>query len=419
MLLILLGCTEPCSSPYTHGETETVTAGPLTWQRTAITDGVCGPAFGEAGDIDGDGDLEVVVTNFGRADGFSLASGSVIALDPVTTTTTDLLPASAGYKWPNGPQLTDMDGDGDDDILIGLGFLTCQISPWTAPCGGIIWLDNDGAWTPREVVPPGAALFYHHPLLTDLDGDGIDDLIAVGESYTGPFGTESAAEVRSWRGEGGGAFSSDYTVLGDGLGSLPQLWDVDEDGDLDVVSGEYFHPEAASYVWMEREGEDWQRHIIDDASGPAIQGTMVADLFGDGVTRLVGSNHTNTAAGDPWPSEIAVYTPADDLTAPWDKQTLYDDFISDPAPGAGAPGIFSAGDIDSDGDLDLLVSGDGDERVVWMEQTAPGEFAVHTLEESLTQAGTVIIEDLDEDGQIELVISGYDDNVLFLYDQGD
>ena len=85
-------------------------------------------------------------------------------------------------------------------------------------------------------------------------------------------------------------------------------------------------------------------------------------------------------------------------------------------PGAAAPGIFSAGDIDSDGDIDLLVSGDGDPRVVWMEQTAPGEFSTHTLEEQLTQAGITIIEDLDGDGHNELMVSGYDDNVVFYYD---
>lgn len=416
LLSLLLGCTTPCESSHAHGDVETVVSGGLSWQRTAFTDGICGPAFGTLADFDGDGSTEVAVTNFGRSDGFGISSGSVVLVDPVSATFETMLPAEAGYKWPNDASPVDIDGDGDLDVLIGLGFLTCQISPWTAPCGGILWLENDGDWTPREVVPPGADLFYHHPLLTDIDQDGVDDMVAVGESYAGPFGTENHAEVRWWAGLGEGAFASEHRVIGEGLGSIPQLWDVDGDGDDDLVSGEYFSADAASYVWMERDGTDWTRHIIDDGSGPSIQGEMVAGLLGDGVDRLVGSNHTNTAAGDPWPSEIAIYTPGERLDEPWDKQTLYDGFISEPGPGAAAPGIFSAGDIDSDGDIDLLVSGDGDPRVVWMEQTAPGEFSTHTLEEQLTQAGITIIEDLDGDGHNELMVSGYDDNVVFYYD---
>ncbi len=53
--------------------------------------------------------------------------------------------------------------------------------------------------------------------------------------------------------------------------------------------------------------------------------------------------------------------------------------------------------------------------MVWLEQTAPGDFSVHTLEESLPQAGTLIIEDLDGDGLPELLVSGYEDNVVLLY----
>ncbi len=406
MILTLLGCTSPCDSPYTHGQVDTVTSGGLTWQRTAITEGVCGPAFGATADLDSDGQREVLLTNFGRPDGFALAAGSVLSIDPRDASTRAILAASEGVIWPNRPQPVDIDGDGDLDLLIGLGFLTCQLNPWTASCGGIIWLESGADWRTHEVVAPGAALFYHHPLLTDIDGDGIDDIVAVGESYAGPLGSEAAAEVQWWAGTGGGVFAAEPQRLAEGLGSLPQLWDIDGDGDLDLISGEYFSPDAASFAWLEQDDAGWSRHIIDDTIGPAIQGELVADLYGDGVTRMVGTNHTNTAAGDPWPSQIAVYTPGSDLTAPWASTVLYDGFTSDPSPTAGAPGIFSAGDIDADGDLDLLVSGDGDSRVVWLEQTAPGDFSVHTLEESLPQAGTLILENLDGDVLPEHLVSG-------------
>jgi hypothetical protein len=52
-----------------------------------------------------------------------------------------------------------------------------------------------------------------------------------------------------------------------------------------------------------------------------------------------------------------------------------------------APGIFGTGDVDGAGDIDVALAGDGDERVFWLEQKGPGQFATHVLEARLGQAG--------------------------------
>ena len=77
--------------------------------------------------------------------------------------------------------------------------------------------------------------------------------------------------------------------------------------------------------------------------------------------------------------------------------------------------VSCPGDIDGDGDIDLLVSGDGDPEIRWYEQQEPGVFVGHVLEMDLTQGGVMTVADLDEDGANEIIISGYDDNVLFVY----
>ena len=77
--------------------------------------------------------------------------------------------------------------------------------------------------------------------------------------------------------------------------------------------------------------------------------------------------------------------------------------------------MFGHGDIDGDGDIDLAVAGDGDVRTYWLEQTAPGAFVQHTIEESLGQASGALVVDLDGDGRSELVFTGYEDNVVNVY----
>jgi hypothetical protein len=80
-----------------------------------------------------------------------------------------------------------------------------------------------------------------------------------------------------------------------------------------------------------------------------------------------------------------------------------------------APGIFGTGDIDADGDIDVVVSGDGDPRVFWLEQDAPGAFTSHVLAEELGQAGAMKIVDLDRDGKSEILVSSYEANVLYIF----
>ena len=289
------------------------------------------------------------------------------------------------------------------------------------------WFEQtaDG-WVRHDVISPGNERFIHEGLPVDVDQDGDLDLVSVLESMRTPFGTDYAAEVIWFEALEPGRFATEPHRIGDGLGSLVEPHDVDGDGDVDLISGEYFAGLGASYTWMEQveaPSSDqpagvWVRHLIDDQSGPSIQFTLIEDLFGDGVTRGVGSNHTNTTSNPDDPaSEVAVYTPTADPRAPWTKQVISDDIISRPGTGVAAPGIFGYGDADNDGDIDLVVSGDGDPRIFLFEQTAPGEFVQHTLETNLGQAGGTLIEDLDGDGDNELLVTGYEDNVLFIYSQ--
>ena len=53
----------------------------------------------------------------------------------------------------------------------------------------------------------------------------------------------------------------------------------------------------------------------------------------------------------------------------------------------------------------------------WLEQTAPGVFATHVLEDALGQAGGMVIADLNGDGAAEIVVTGYEDDVIYVYER--
>ncbi|MFD3807655.1 FG-GAP repeat domain-containing protein [Streptomyces sp. NPDC058619] len=154
--------------------------------------------------------------------------------------------------------------------------------------------------------------FPNEPALSDVDGDGDRDgrrdLVTVGESarpVTRIEGRPPAnARIQVFRGIGGPErFSSEPIDVAAGGGALlPVVEDIDSDGDLDLVSPQYFEPKAA-YVWLERTAAPspdhpmgtFARHVIDTTQGRAIALRPVRNLYGDGRTTWVGANHTNTA----------------------------------------------------------------------------------------------------------------------------
>lgn len=395
---------------------------PLDVTRHVVDGAVPGVSFAKAADVTDAPGEELVVSQFGSP---TSAPGSVTIYergdDLDSWTKVPVVTPAHNIRFPNDTEVADLDGDGLTDLIVSGGFFSCSFGP--TGCGSLQWFRQGpaGEFTRHDIVPPDNALFYHRSIVVDVDGDGIDDLVTVGETF-------SSARTEWYRGRdlpGADRFDDQPLFIGNGGGSLPVVVDVDGDGDDDVVSPQFFQA-GASVVWFERTGEPsaaepagtWAQHWLAGAEfGSGFELELVPDLLGDGVDRWIGTNHQNTNFAPNVESGVFRFEPGADVRQPWSIDLISSGIQSRPTgPTTLAPGLLGTGDVNSDGRTDVVVSGDGDDRLFVLLQGADATFTSYTLDLGMGQAGGAEVTDLDGDGRPEALFTSYERGVVALYE---
>jgi hypothetical protein len=345
-------------------------------------------------DMDADGDFDLFLgedqgnINFFR----NVGSDTLADWEQVSTEYNSI---SSGRR--SAPAFADMDEDGDFDLLVG------------NDKGRLHLYENDGSphlpsWRPVTdnylFLDLGA---YSAPALADIDADGDDDLFVGEESGKIKFyRTEKALPLPEWS-----KVTDSYFAIEADDYSSPEFGDVDADGDLDLVVGrkdgriEFYRnlgtPQSA--VW------NFEADQLDFVDVAGYASPSLADIDGDAdLDLLVGQTF----------GKIFFYRNDGTPNSPY-WVLVTDTFQSIDVGWYSSPAL---GDLDSDGDLDLLIGND-DDLCLYLNQGGAQEFSFQlftTYCDSLGWTGHHVpaLGDFDSDGDLDLFV-GESGGGLFHY----
>lgn len=340
-----------------------------------------------AADIDGDGDLDLLSASYNQG----IHSNSLIAWFENIDGRGNFA-KQTGIGYPNRAKIVraaDVDGDGDLDVIGGTNSSNIET---------IIWYENlDGEGSFGEVQDISNGLHQLSSLeMADFDGDGDIDIL-----YNTPnqFGW-----IENVDGLGSYTITHSLSPLNGGPGPTSYPADLDNDGDMDIISWEIYG--NTKLVWYEN--IDGLGHFGNpkyiyafntQGSGHLVKSADI-DLDGDLDVIISLSNS---------PQNILWVENIDGQGNFGNERAII--------PGPIHLSQISLGDLDNDNDIDLAYTKSGTDEIGWVENIdGQGNFGSELiLANDALEAISVIISDLDYDGDNDIIAATQFDNKIIWY----
>ncbi|MEM6698031.1 MAG: T9SS type A sorting domain-containing protein, partial [Bacteroidota bacterium] len=248
--------------------------------------------------------------------------------------------------YPN-PQLVNVDGDGDLDLIVGV------------ENGTIAYFQNDdsnnfiqqtASSNPFDGIDVGS---YAIPQLVNVDGDGDLDLVVGVENGTIAYFQNDGSNNFTQQ----TASNNPFDGIDVGYHSSPQLVNVDGDGDLDLIVGEYY----GTIQYYQNDGSN--NFIQQTASNNPFDGIDVGDYSSPQLVNVDGDSDLDLIIGEV-DGTILYYQ--NDGSNNFIQQTGSNNpFENIDVTSFASPQLI---DVDGDSDLDLIV-GEDDGFIFFFQNT--------------------------------------------------
>jgi hypothetical protein len=326
----------------------------------------------DAADMDGDGDLDLV-------------SGRYVYRNPDGDMTSwERLDLGANV---DGMLAVDVDGDAHPDVI-------AQALP------EVVWLEaeDDSLRTWRRTVVGELPKTGHNNgqgyVRADLDGDGRPEVLlaAADGVYAARIPDEPAAGPWPW-----------VRVVTRGTDEGFAVADMDEDGDRDIVGGDGppGDEDPTLVAWWANPGrleESWSRHVVGETAH-AVDRVAAVDLNGDGRTDVAISEERYPGLEPD--AHLWWFEATADAGASFERHPLIEQYSMN---------NLDAGDVDGDGDVDLVTGEHKGPhlRLQVFENDGRGGFTVREIDRGKEcHLGTRLF-DLDGDGDLDIVGHAWD-----------
>jgi hypothetical protein len=350
------------------------------WSARPIARDAHGASDVTPGDLDADGDLDVVFAAEGD-------DAVVWAENRGQARAWRTAPIARGVSGARSVAIADVDGDGDLDVLSAAGI-----------DGAVAWHENldgrGGRWTRHGITREAAGVREVAPV--DVDGDGDPDVVVA--SFFGDRATwyeNRAGDGTTWIARGAGGAMQGLAAVAAG--------DLDRDGDVDLVTG----AEGDSRVaWLENRRVHrkpaFAPAVLLPAQVSATRDVVVCDLDGDGDLDVLSASYDD--------DRVAWYENVLGDASRWHAHTV--------TTGANGASSVAAADLDGDGDLDLVSAADLDNEITWYENRSgkANLWREHAVTTAVPGARAVVGADVDGDGDLDAVSASPNEDRVVWYE---
>ena len=323
-----------------------------------------------AGDLNNDGYSDLTVVN-------ETSDDLRILLNDGTGDYSNFAIHSMGSSTPSPNEGADFDGDGEIDFAV----CTAHDDELRVLLG-----DGTGQFESMQTYATGAAARGLGVL--DANGDGFDDIIVA---------NRNSSNLNLYLNDGAAQFTtSSFDPEGNGESGLA-VADANNDGIMDLFIGYYTSRQVGILLGDGSGG--FTASVRKTVSGRPWM-IAVGDINGDGFADVVSANSEGNVTvallgdGQGGLSEPTNYT----------------------VPGTGFQLAIDLGDLDGDGDLDMVTSNYSSANYTVFENDGDGNFSMAALLAASTNASCAIIHDRDNDGDLDITGTDEGDDVVILFE---